>query len=283
MKKALFMMSMLLSLGMFSACSSDGEMDVIGGGDFLITDSAQIPDDGVVLNPIEMFNEWNLYINEEVQLVSCFLNEQLPVGKRSDSFFIGLDKDRCYVINSIQELKNIYYGERDLPKLDFNKYTLVIGQKVMPDFYYPVFKQELEFRDHQCLLNLHVPDFDPGYKPLQHFYYWALYPKFYTAGISVNYIKEKSVLKHVEDLVGYLGNGKSSKNPLGVYYIGGSGVYEDYFPINLPDDFAVDKVTRVKFSGEYIDMTDNLRFALHLPYDGSHYRFIYLTKIEVAD
>ena len=48
MKKALFMMSLLLSLGMFSACSNDGEMDIIGDGEFLITDSTLIPDDGVI-------------------------------------------------------------------------------------------------------------------------------------------------------------------------------------------------------------------------------------------
>lgn len=282
MKKALFMMSLLLSLGMFSACSNDGEMDVIGDGEFLITDSTLIPDDGVVLNPIKMFDEWNLLINEEISHIFYFFNDQLPIEKTSDSFFIGLDKDMCYVINSIEKLKNIYHGEKEIPYIDFEKYTLVIGQKVMPDFYYPAFKQELEFRDHQCHLNLHVPDFDLGYKTIQHFYYWALYPKFNTAAITANYIKEKSVLKPVEDVIGHLGNGKSLLNPLGVYWIG-QGTNSGYYPINLPDDFAVDEVTKVKFSGDIIEMTEDSRQALQFGDVGFHFYFVYLKKIEVTD
>ena len=211
MKKVVFMMSLLLTLGLFSACSSDGEMDLVGGGGFLITDSTLIPDDGVILSPIDAieigFRENDVeamggpegYMWKDFR----FFNQELPLEESSESFFVGSDKDECYVINSLEELKSIYSGEREIPYIDFDKYTLVIGQKVMPDFYHPEYKQDLEFRNHRCDLNLYVPDYDPGFKSIQHFYYWAFYPKFNTEGINnVCFIKEKNVLKHVEGLTG---------------------------------------------------------------------------------
>lgn len=109
MKKALFMMSLLLSLGMFSACSNDGEMDIIGDGEFLITDSTLIPNDGVVLSPIDAVEVG--FRENDVEAMGGpeghvwkdfrFFNQELPLEKRSESFFVGSDKDECYVINSI--------------------------------------------------------------------------------------------------------------------------------------------------------------------------------------
>ena len=316
MKKALFMMSMLLTLGLFSACSSDGEMDVIGGGDFLITDSAQIPDDGVILSPIDAFKVGNL--EDAAQLVGgpegymtkdfWFFNKELPLEESSESFFVGSDKDECYVINSLEELKSIYSGKKEIPYIDFDKYTLVIGQKVMPDFYHPEYKQELEFRNHRCDLNLYVPDYGSGIKAIQHFYYWAFYPKFYTEGINnVSFIKEKSVLKHVEGLTGrvwknylyfdykdtnnniYKENGVWEENAWKSRMIQSNGPTDgspsnNYYPINLPDDFVVDKLgTHVRFSGDIIDLNEKSQERLGIMEIGQFVYFIYLTKIEVID
>ena len=313
MKKVVFMMSMLLTLGLFSACSNEGEMDVIGSGDILITDSTLIPDDGVVLNPIDAieigFRENDVeamggpegYMWKDFR----FFNQELPFEKSSESFFVGSDKDECYVINSLEELKSIYCGEREIPYINFDKYTLVIGQKVMPDFYHPEYKQELEFRNHRCDLNLYVPDYGSGIKAIQHFYYWAFYPKFYTEGINnVSFIKEKSVLKHVEDLTGNVWKNylyydyKDNSNNLNKE----NGVWEEnawksrmitgdapegtnpisYYPINLPDDFVVDKIngTHVRFSGDIIEMKRFSMERLSILFD---VYLLYITNIEVID
>ena len=313
MKKILFMMSMLLTLGLFSACSSDGEMDVIGGGEFVITDSTLIPDDGVILSPIDAieigFRENDVeamggpkgYMWKDFR----FFNQELPLEESSESFFVGSDKDECYVINSLEELRNIYSGEREIPYIDFDKYTLVIGQKVMPDFYHPEYKQDLEFRNHRCDLNLYVPDYDPGFKSIQHFYYWAFYPKFNTEGINnVSFIKQKSILKHVEDITGYVwknylymdyndfnnnldnDNGVWEKNAWDSRMIMGDAPEGTnsmhYYPINLPDDFVVDKLNgiHVKFSGDIIEMN---RFSNERLSILSDVYFLYITKIEVID
>ena len=87
MKKTLFMMSMLLTLGLFSACSNDGEMDVIGDGEFLITDSTLIPDEGVVLKPYEFLNEHHVFKVEGESLVYDFFNDINGIKiKRSRSY-----------------------------------------------------------------------------------------------------------------------------------------------------------------------------------------------------
>ena len=314
MKKVVFMMSLLLTLGMFSACSNDGEMDFNGGGELiLITDSTLIPDDGVVLNPIDAveigFRENDVeamggpegYMWKDFR----FFNQELPLEESSESFFVGSDKDECYVINSLEELKSIYCGEREIPYIDFDKYTLVIGQKVMPDFYHPVYKQELKFLNHRCDLNLYVPDYDLGFKAIQHFYYWAFYPKFNTEGINnISFIKEKSELKHVEDLTGNVWKNylyydyKDTSNNLNKE----NGVWEEnawksrmilgdapegtnpisYYPINLPDDFVVDKIngTHVRFSGDIIEMKSFSMERLSILFD---VYFLYITNIEVID
>lgn len=317
MKKALFMMCLPLTLGLFSACSSDDEMNVNGDEELiLISDSTLIPDDGVVLSPIDAYEVGNR--EDAAELAGgleghmtkdfCFFNKELPLEKRSESFFVGSDKDECYVINSIEELKSIYCGEKEIPYIDFDKYTLVIGQKVMPDFYHPEYKQELEFRNHRCDLNLYVPDYDPGFKAIQHFYYWAFYPKFNTEGINnVCFIREKSVLKHVEDITGYVwknylycdyndpnnninkDNGVWEKNAWDNRMIMGDAPEGtnpiSYYPINLPDDIVVDKVygTHVRFSGDIIELNHASQERLSILEIGQNVYFIYLTKIEVIN
>lgn len=262
MKKILFMMSMLLTLGMFSACSNDGEMDVIGGGEFLITDSALIPDDGVVLKPYEFLNEHRTFKVEGESLIYDFFNEingELPKGKRSNSFFVGSDKDECHVINSLEELKRIYRGDKEIPKIDFERYTLVLGQMINPDAFYPVLRQELKFNDNKCHLTLYVPELNEvnlngvSYKT-QYLYYWALYPKFNTAGITVGYVKEGR-LKSIKE-AGYKDKGYLQYySDIDREFIKGINVdlvnhqwWNLYIPMNLPDDYKVEADYNVKFS-----------------------------------
>lgn len=304
MKKVVFMMSLLLTLGLFSACSNDGEMDIDTGGGLLIPDSTLIPDDGIVLNPItsaELFDMQNRENGIEFQggpkardIVSIFyfFNGQLPIGTRSVNFFVGSDKDECYVINSLQELKSIYCGEKELPELDFDNYTLVIGQRVMPTVFYPVQKQELEFSNHQCELKLHVPNFIKENTTNVPFYYWAIYPKFNTEGISVKFIKERDAIKTVDGIEGVLWH--NPYNQLAVYkwrdplydipllYDYGGSLSDIYYPINLPDNYEIDQIdgTDVTFSGEVVEMTEDSREALQIDNTGRRYFFIYLTNIE---
>ena len=55
-----------------------------------------------------------------------------------------------------------------------------------------------------------------------------------------------------------------------------------YYPINLPDDFVVDKLngTHVRFSGDIIEMNRFSMERLSILFD---VYFLYITKIEVID
>ena len=79
MRKKTFMMSMLLTLGLFSACSSD-EMNGIGGGETIL-----IPEDGKLLTPVE-----NKDI-EGYEAISMFFSTEMPIGARSKGFFVDSD------------------------------------------------------------------------------------------------------------------------------------------------------------------------------------------------
>ena len=52
-------------------------------------------------------------------------------GSLSPGFFVGSTQNVCRIINSKQELEKYYDGERELPAIDFNAYTLVVGQQRM--------------------------------------------------------------------------------------------------------------------------------------------------------
>lgn len=273
MKKALFMMSLLLSLGMFSACSNDGEMDIIGDGEFLITDSTLIPDDGVILHPVDASE---LMDNKGYSVISKFFDSELPKGVRSGSFFVDSDQDKCYVINSLEEFKNIYCGDKEIPKIDFGRWTLVIGQMIMPDALCPVLRQNLEFRDKKCQLSLFVPNNDGiDFKP-QYLYHWAFYPKFNAEGISVSFVKERSGLQFVENLQGHLDYNKDIDR-WRFWYHSENNLTEVYFLMEIPEEYKVEN-QNVSLSGYRFDVGDE-----KAPEGCRTFYYLYLTKIEITD
>lgn len=291
------MMSVLLSCGLFCACSSDDETNSSGSGGTMKPDPALIPNDGVVLTPIELPNR-HLWTEEshKVAMLCNFFNEGLPIGTRSNSFFVDSDKDECYIINSLQELKSIYCGDKEFPELNFDKYTLVIGQKVNPDAFYPVLKQDLTFIDNKCLLNLYVPDFKELNTTNVPFYYWALYPKFNTEGINVGFIREEGSVKTVEDVYCHTWNmfkPDLSINPDKWFFWPYWRSDEDIlfasaciYPINISNKVNVSELELdddLTFSGEIVKMTDDAQESLGFGKTVNDYYFAYLKEIDVKE
>ena len=301
MKKVVFMMSMLLTLGLFSACNNEGDVD---NGMYINEDGdlvpIPIPEDGEVVKPIEL-PERHLWTEEsdKVTKLCYFFNEGLPIGTRSNSFFVGSDKDECYVINNLNELKSIYCGDKEMPELDFNKYTLVIGQKVMPKVFYPVLSQELEFFDKKCELKLHVPALTAENKTDLPLYYWALYPKLKTEDISVKFVRERDAVITVKDV--YCTTGKYNPfdrmNPdewkwyfipywrAGEDLLFASAYYARIFPINLSDKVNVSELMLsddLTFSGEVVKMTEDAITAIGAE-GRNYYYFAYLNEIDVKE
>lgn len=279
MKKVTLLMSVLLTIGLFSACSSDEEMSGNGGGETI-----QIPEDGELLTPVE---DRDIVGYEDL---SKFFASEMPIGARSNSFFVNSDQDEFSVINSLTELKGIYRGNEDIPHIDFEQYTLVIGQTVKPGACYPVLRQNLEFLNNSCQQNLYVPNLEGRYTMGAPIYYWALYPKFRTDKISTNIIKDGE-LKSV-NLLGELRYNIDNDRWYIAYCVEGMFEQDEYYilnPIDLPAECTANTEdgTNVTFSGELFENFDaimGLYDAKKLswpPYSNKY--LIYVSKIEKAE
>lgn len=167
--KIVYLMSMLLTQGLFCACNNDDDSDVLCSIKQIEIDSA----------------------------TEDFLNQELPVSSYvhcSYGFFQELHSDTCFIINSYEELLNIY-DERDspLPELiiDFEKKTLVVGQfRITEQNVLPV-KLERQFmcEKKDCyILNVYYQkkrnSVDLGIFKLA--YYWGVYPKLNNKKLIVN-------------------------------------------------------------------------------------------------
>lgn len=186
MKKIVLFLGMLLSLGLFSACSSDDESENVTN-DF---SGEEIKDSDVKsISPEEA--------GDRYAEISAFFNSEMPFSTYSKSFFVGYPKNEnvgeevCKIVNSRKELEDIYSGEKELPEIDFQQYTLVIGMITMPALGYKCVRQELVYvtTDSSPVLNLYVEDLYE-YNPcmVSPLYFWGLYPKMYLSNIKTNII-----------------------------------------------------------------------------------------------
>lgn len=176
------MLSLLLMLGLFSACSESDDSE------------STFFERKVINNPMKDFTGLMKPVNDtkSYETIDSFFKSALPFEKLSDCFFVNSDNDECHVIDSYEDLNSIYSGDVKLPEFDFDHYMLIIGQKIMPDINNVILRQELFFNeDGYCQLNIYIPLREGGYTRIQNMYYWALYPKFVVKNINVKIIKEE--------------------------------------------------------------------------------------------
>lgn len=166
---------LILTLG-FSGCSNDSE-DGLNHNEY-----REGSNDNDIIYPIDNLSKE----------VLSFFHESLPDNMvRSSVFFVDSKSDEVHLVNSQKELKSLYSGNQELPAIDFNHLTLVIGQCQMSEGGYLVKQQFVENRGGIITLNLHVYqslDFAP--QVLTQLYYWGLYPKISNKTITVDIIKK---------------------------------------------------------------------------------------------
>ena len=135
-----------------------------------------------------------------------FFKSELPVMHHSGDYYLtsysffydsiayggmAIKEDLVYVINSRQELSDIYLGKKELPSIDFEKYTLIIGQHIAPYHGFYITKKELLTNENGLIMNLYAKnDFEVLPCALQNLYFWDLYPKQSEKAISVNVFEE---------------------------------------------------------------------------------------------
>ena len=70
------------------------------------------------------------------------------------------------------------FNDTTIPIVNFNKYSLLIGQKKMPNLYYTVKNQFIEKEGTNSPLFLEVSLPKEGHYPaFSWLYYWGIYPK----------------------------------------------------------------------------------------------------------
>ena len=110
----------------------------------------------------------------------------------STPFFTDGDYDnKVYIINSRQELADVYLGEKELPTIDFDKYTLIIGQQKMPCLGFYITKKELVPSENGLQLTIYARnDGEILSLMIQRLFFWGLYPKLSQTTITVKAIKK---------------------------------------------------------------------------------------------
>ena len=134
--------------------------------------------------------------------VVSFFEVELPATNRSSGFFTSEDryKDVCYIINDDSDLRRRYTGNRELPSIDFTRYTLVMGKVIMPVSYYYVLKQDISVFGNFAYVNLFASLMSKdGYWTVSStLYFWGLYPKFSAENITIYTIEDGNTIENID-------------------------------------------------------------------------------------
>ncbi|MDR0438106.1 MAG: BACON domain-containing protein [Bacteroidales bacterium] len=110
-----------------------------------------------------------------------------------DTFFVGgwspfeIAIDTCVIINSMDELRNIYSSSYPIPMIDFDLYTLIIGHsEEFPSTAYSLVVRNLINEPETLELNLQIICLDAGYTVFASIFYWRLYPKLPSKPLNVS-------------------------------------------------------------------------------------------------
>ena len=176
MRKCVCIFSVLIATAYLCACSSDDD---------------SIPQ--INLTDGEIVDFFNSELQEMHSDDNYFISKSFfyTIIDSVDHDGMAIMENMVYVINSQQELADIYVGKKKLPEIDFDKYTLIIGQQIMPYCGFYVAKKELLADDSGLILNLYARN-DRESLPcsLESLYFWGLYPKQSQKTITVNAFKE---------------------------------------------------------------------------------------------
>lgn len=164
-KFGLFLLAVLLPMG----CSSD-------------------EDEGTIIQRVDLghqiedfFNsEWADYNNDDVYPSTFFNHDERG-------------RDKICLINSQEELSKIYQGTKEIPEIDFSKYTLIVGQQkrnveIGKESTGKFLEQKLFQTEDGYQMYLYCNSIIPDaviYR-ISYIYYWGLYPKQDIKNITVN-------------------------------------------------------------------------------------------------
>ena len=169
MRKVLFILGVLLSLGVFCACSSDDEID------------NESPD---VLNNLTPIDKGDSFAAISDFFKTAFNEESKPFDFGNN---LGNEENPCVIINNEEEFEEVYTGESSLPTIDFSKYTLIIGKVFLSAGTFIDNMSIKQINNFRSVLTInYIIDTKGCYIALAYYkYYWKLFPKFHTSEIVI--------------------------------------------------------------------------------------------------
>lgn len=176
MKKVLFILGMLLSLGMFWACSSDDESE---------------NESPVILN--ELFPIVEEYYSTTV---SNFFKTEFGTYEDEKPFDLknnlSSEDNPCIVINNEEDFNEVYTGDLNLPTIDFSKYTLMIGKIYLTagTFIDNMSIKQTNSSEATLFINCIIDTKEAHTCYMLWKYYWTLFPKFDASEINVEISQE---------------------------------------------------------------------------------------------
>ena len=135
------------------------------------------------------------FVTMEVKLdnsISGFLNAELPGPqdtRPASSFFDNEFTDKLYLINNREELMELYSGKREVPEIDFQNQTLIIGRKMIPTPCKSIKQKEMKELAGGYVLTLFLENLPEGYGAFGAFtplYFWEICPKLSNNNCSIN-------------------------------------------------------------------------------------------------
>ena len=122
------------------------------------------------------------------QEITDFFDAHLS-GHSSDFNFSHIDcyETECFLINTVDGLREIVPEPIELPDIDFAKYSLIVGQHVFEEPRYSLESQAVETGTDALTLNLVYSEFC-GIAPamVAPYYFWGLYDKLPEYEVNVN-------------------------------------------------------------------------------------------------
>jgi len=127
--------------------------------------------------------------------VTAFFTTHLPESSYNCSEVkfnfseIDFGETECFLINSTEEFEAVAPPSVVLPVIDFEKYTLIIGQHLLGDPGYSFEKQAVDTESDKMTLNLVYKQLKGGAPAIMTiFYFWGLYDKLPEKTLTVNKI-----------------------------------------------------------------------------------------------
>lgn len=174
-------MLMAFAVGFMACSSNDGEYEPI--------ENAEVPNAlrgaRAAIFPATDLDESIVTFFNDVSLQECGTRHFIQPYE---------DKNTCLLFNSEEELAASYTGSRTLPKIDFTKYTVIVGQRVGIKDFCEITSHQIYEEEGGLELELLITDYSDVYNtsvnPLIHGF-WGVYPKLDAKTVSVREVYTK--------------------------------------------------------------------------------------------